>query len=64
MTLQKQLKETLRDKDKALTELDNLKRVKKACDFNELNVHLEIYAQECERSWALLKDSLATQDMQ
>lgn len=64
MTLKKQLSETCREKNKLQSELEQLKKGKKACVFNELIVQLESYAEECKRMRFMLEDSLANQNDQ
>ena len=64
MTIKKQLAETCREKNKLQSELEQLKKSKKASVFNELVVQLETYAEECKRMRFVLEESLACQSDQ
>ena len=58
MSLKKQVVDLVKKNEKQENEIANLKKSTKVCVFNELDVQLEIYTDECARLRQMMEDNL------
>ena len=58
MSFKKQVAELRKQKEEADIEIEDLKRSTKVCVFNELDVQLEAYSDECKRMRSLLNEAM------
>jgi len=64
MSLKKQIADQRKKNEEQEQEIEDLKKSTKVCVFNELDVQLEAYTDECSRLRSLMEQELAKQSDQ
>ena len=64
MSLKKQIADQRKKNEEQEQEIEDLKKSTKVCVFNELDVQLEAYTDECSRLRSLMEQELAKQSEQ